>query len=490
MSSAPVQAQAAEGALTGMRAAAVFPRIALAVLIALQIALILTHDAWRDELQSLMLAEHSGSLRELVANLRYEGHPALWYLVLRAAAPLGGSETLKLVQLAVALSTIAIVWTRAPFSPWTRLLILASYLLLFEWGAIARSYGLGAALYFAFLALNRRPLAAYLLLGLVANISAHFLMLAGVSALFLLLDDKKRRIAGPALFAVFALVAVATAWPAGDASAPVTLPPTLPERLAAALDSLSGALMPLDPTAIPPRWENLPQPASLIVGPLVPLVGVFAFARRSGLAAALFIALCAAILAFTLFVYPAMTRHTGVIFLFLIGIEWMLAERDRGPLAPFSRAWIALLAICGIWMSGWALALPFNSMRETMRRINERELENAQWAAYPPFIGVELSARLDRPYYDPQRKCLAWFQRWDTASGEEIAPEALNAQLVTAAQALGGRILLLSTLDFDPARTPSLERIADFAPGFVPEPMHIYEVTVPTGHAPALSPCG
>ena len=134
------------------------PKFALAALVTLQLALILTHEPWRDELQALMLAEHSASLKELFANLRYEGHPALWYLLLRALAPLGDAMTmLKLVQVVIALSTIALVWTRAPFGPWTRLLLLAGYLILFEWGTIARSYSLGAALYFAFLALRPPP---------------------------------------------------------------------------------------------------------------------------------------------------------------------------------------------------------------------------------------------------------------------------------------------------------------------------------------------
>ena len=135
-------------------ATGILPRIALAALIALQITLILTHVAWRDELQAVLLAEHSPSLAALFANLHYEGHPALWYLLLRALSPLGSAPTtLKIVQLCVALATIALLWTRAPFRPWTKLLILASYPILFEWGTISRSYGLGVTL---FLRLLRR----------------------------------------------------------------------------------------------------------------------------------------------------------------------------------------------------------------------------------------------------------------------------------------------------------------------------------------------
>ncbi len=485
MSAAPVSAHPDERL-------ARWPLIALGGLVALQVALILTHDPWRDELQALMLVRHSASLGELFANLHYEGHPSLWYLLLRAVAPLGsGAAALTVVQLAVALTTIAIVWLRAPFSPWTRLVILASYLIIFEWGTIARNYGLGVTLYFAFLALDRRPLAAYLLLGLVANVSAHFLLLAGVSAALLFVLDRDRRIAGPAIFAALALAAIVTAWPASDAQTGLTLAPTLFRRLADAFGSTAGALVPLNPGAFPPRWENMPPPASLLVTALIPVLGVFAVARRSVWAAALFMVLVAATFAFSFLVYLAHPRHTGVIFLFLVGIEWMLCERGRGPISLISRAWIAILVAFGLWMGAWALALPFSAMREVARFIDTRGLSEAQWAAYPSFTGVELSGRLGRPYYDVQRQCLAWFQRWDTASTIELSPEEIDARLVEAAERSGGRILLLTSLDFDPARAPRLDHMADFAAGLVSEPMHIYAVAPPASapSASELAPC-
>jgi hypothetical protein len=40
------------------------------------------HEPWRDELQAWMIARDSGSLPELFQNIRYEGHPAGWHLLL------------------------------------------------------------------------------------------------------------------------------------------------------------------------------------------------------------------------------------------------------------------------------------------------------------------------------------------------------------------------------------------------------------------------
>src|SRR5690242_13054728 len=44
----------------------------------------LAHVMWRDELQAWMIARESHSLAELFYNARYEGHPALWFLLLYA----------------------------------------------------------------------------------------------------------------------------------------------------------------------------------------------------------------------------------------------------------------------------------------------------------------------------------------------------------------------------------------------------------------------
>ena len=44
---------------------------------------ILNHAMWRDELQAWLLAQESASLPELLAYLKYERHPLLWFLSLK-----------------------------------------------------------------------------------------------------------------------------------------------------------------------------------------------------------------------------------------------------------------------------------------------------------------------------------------------------------------------------------------------------------------------
>jgi hypothetical protein len=466
------------------------PRIALAAIVVAQIALIVTHVAWRDELQALTLAQHSDSLSALFANLQHEGHPALWYLLLRALPAFDAIATLKALHIAVALSTIALVWTRAPFGPWLRAAILLGALILIEWGTFARSYGLGAALFFAFLAFRNRGPAAYVLLALAANTSAHFLFLSGATVVAVALIERRSSPAGVAIWLAGAALAVATALPAADARISTELAPSLIARILVAFETIGGSLAPYALDQIPPRWEALPLPASILAGLVVPILGTLAL-YRDRRAAILFLLFTVAVLAFSVLVFPAKPRHTGVIFLLLVGLEWMLCERDAARPSLLSRTWIGLLAAFGIGFGAFALFVPFTPARDLMRFAAENELADEQWAAYPAFMGVDISSRLGKPYFDPERQCLAWFQRWDKASNIELSATELNARLAAAARATGGRMIVLTRLRIDTAAASNLRLLADYAPGLMTEPMLLYEVTVPAGAAsdPPLTSC-
>jgi hypothetical protein len=145
------------------------------------------------------------------------------------------------------------------------------------------------------------------------------------------------------------------------------------------------------------------------------------------------------------------------------------------------------LAALGLWMSAWALVVPFTAMDDAARAIDRLGLQNARWAAYPGFIGVELSSRLDAPYYDVQQQCLSWFQKWNAASVEEPDPATIAARLKTAAAAVGGRIMLLSIERLD---APGLTLVEAFDQRLLRERALIYEITAPPDStAAALRAC-
>ncbi|HXT22188.1 MAG TPA: hypothetical protein VN923_15650, partial [Thermoanaerobaculia bacterium] len=90
---------------------------------------------WRDELQAWMLARVSASPAALFANLRYEGHPALWHLLLWPLAHMTARpEAMQALHFVVAGLGVAAWLAWAPFPLPLRGLFALSYLPLFEYG--------------------------------------------------------------------------------------------------------------------------------------------------------------------------------------------------------------------------------------------------------------------------------------------------------------------------------------------------------------------
>jgi hypothetical protein len=121
--------------------------IAVAAVAVLQVALIASHRPWLDEWQALQLALQSPTIADLLENLRYEGHPPLWYLILRLIGS-GISPYLTLRIACVVLATVAhaLILFRSPFSRAERLLLSTGCFFLFEFFTLSRSLTLGVTM--------------------------------------------------------------------------------------------------------------------------------------------------------------------------------------------------------------------------------------------------------------------------------------------------------------------------------------------------------
>src|SRR5678816_2568959 len=91
------------------------------------------HEMWMDELNPWLIARDAHSLRELFFNMRFEPHPALWYLCLY--------EVTRVTS-----NPIAIIAYRSPFRKIDVVLLAFSYYFVFEFCAISRGYALGVLL--------------------------------------------------------------------------------------------------------------------------------------------------------------------------------------------------------------------------------------------------------------------------------------------------------------------------------------------------------
>ena len=65
------------------------------------------HEPWRDEWQAWLLARDSPSLKALLYNMRYEGHPPTWHVVLFALSRVTRSVVaLQALQLVLATAAV------------------------------------------------------------------------------------------------------------------------------------------------------------------------------------------------------------------------------------------------------------------------------------------------------------------------------------------------------------------------------------------------
>ena len=110
---------------------------------------LIRHEPWRDETHAWLIVQLSHSVSELFHNIRYEGHPSLWFLLLYAIKGLGGSfATVQVVHGLIALATAYVLLTYAPFPNLTRLLLIGGYFFSYEYAVISRDYGIGVLLIF------------------------------------------------------------------------------------------------------------------------------------------------------------------------------------------------------------------------------------------------------------------------------------------------------------------------------------------------------
>lgn len=140
------------------------------------------HEMWRDEVRAFSIAT-DGSLRDMFAELRYEGHPALWYLLLRAGYFITGSRlVLPVLSIVIAASAVYLLLRFSPFSWFQKILIVLGVFPLFEYSVMARNYGLGMLLLVILAVMypnrSRRALVWGLLLALLANTSPHAAVIA------------------------------------------------------------------------------------------------------------------------------------------------------------------------------------------------------------------------------------------------------------------------------------------------------------------------
>ncbi len=138
------------------------PALILVAASALLAVCIGAHAMWFDEVQAWNIARASHSLGDLFANLRYEGHPVVWYLPLFALTRVTGNpRAMQALEWAIVTATYAVILFKAPFRLGVRAAIIGGYFVTYEYGVISRSYSLELLFLVGALVLLARPRPAW-----------------------------------------------------------------------------------------------------------------------------------------------------------------------------------------------------------------------------------------------------------------------------------------------------------------------------------------
>lgn len=143
------------------------------------------HEPWFDEAQAWQIAR-CATLKEILFEIpHYEGHPALWHLMLLAPAKLGFPYELSLGVISFAATVLAgwLILFKSPFPKFVRCILPFHYFIFYQNGVIARPYG------YMFLALllmaitfqerNERPWRFVLSMAFLCSLSGYGIVLAG-----------------------------------------------------------------------------------------------------------------------------------------------------------------------------------------------------------------------------------------------------------------------------------------------------------------------
>jgi hypothetical protein len=303
--------------------------------LALAVWLTSEHVFWRDEVRAFSLALSGSDIPEMLRNVHGEGHPALWYLILRGGHDLFPyGEVLPVAGALIGIAAMAILTFFSPFRTIIIAAVLFSFYGAFEYVAMARNYGISALVMFALAAAYPRVRSGLwfgLILALLCNTNVPSCLLAAAFLLFrlveMLTDGSRPSRRDWLIFGGNALLAALGAYLCF-----ITVYPTFNDQ------------------AVSPNFHNLSVAkvvsglldpgigfSHLGFGGLVPLpvdaillaISCLGFIRKPAALAAAVAALVTLKL-FFYFVYFSYYRHEVLYLIFLLALFWMVANGAGG----------------------------------------------------------------------------------------------------------------------------------------------------------------
>ncbi|BBD62650.1 hypothetical protein NIES2109_54960 [Nostoc sp. HK-01] len=408
---------------------------------------ILNHSMWRDELNPWLIVRDSQSFTDLIANIKYEGHPVLWYFSLACLRKIADNPLImQIFHLSITITAIAIFYLYSPFKYQQKLLFIFGYFPLYEYFLISRNYAFSLLFIFAFCAVfpSRKKTYLYLaiVLGLLANSSAYALLVSFSLSLTLLVEfcfDKEHRqqyfnqskkydlFLSIAIIIFFLILSAYIITPPGDSylhgglnngwSIQLDI-----RQLFKSINRLFASYFLIVPHK---RWLD-----SIFCAFITLFIFCLTLIKLSKKPIPLFFYIIGngVILAFTYLRFAGNPRHFGHFYLVFIAALWLESHYqdskflfNKFSLSPkllkLSQQWhyIAFTLILyaqlfgGIYGFSRDLIIPFSASRETAHYIQQNRLENEFIVASRDANMAALAGYLNRKLYYPELQRMGSF---------------------------------------------------------------------------------
>lgn len=453
------------------------------------VALIVTnlfqHGLWLDETHAWCLVRDSAGFSDLRWNMRNEGHPWLWHLMLLPLAKSGAPVwTMQVLHGLVAAATSALILFRAPFPIAIRILLVFGYFLVFEYAALARNYAIGVLLLLLFAHFTRtgRKGLAFVALLVLAHVHLWSACLVASWAILSLFQEPQRKAwqalclflsSGIALYCVVP----AEALPYG--ADPSRLLQTGTYRNVGV--QLTKAFVPIPDAQAAHVWNSsLAVEAGGTIatwaGPLMLLAVVFLLPvdhrGRPHMAAG-----CLAILALPLLAPFLAQRYLGPLLAVFVACVWVWpSEKVIWPTKGLITGLLLLQVIGGVRMSWICHERPFSRSRDASGYIAQR--------AAPVLVmrydaAPSISAYLGKPVFLVFRQEMGSFCIWNEPNSVATM-EQLTATLLAREP---GPVTLVSGEALDPRALGALgyevTEMTMFNGSLIPREDHIVHTLEP-----------
>jgi hypothetical protein len=187
----------------------------LAIYLVISIVGMVHHELWLDEAQHFLIGRDSHSLPSLYYNMRYDGHPRLWNILIYFITHYITESYIgmQVFHLLITSCTVFIFLRYAPFSLLVKVLILSGYYFLFEYNLLSRNYALGILLLFTCCILLRDPRKTLVWIGVTLFVMCNTHLFYAIAAigifLYLALEYAQKKELFTPRFALFTVLFLA-----------------------------------------------------------------------------------------------------------------------------------------------------------------------------------------------------------------------------------------------------------------------------------------